>query len=181
MKLIGGYVLAAGLAAAVLSPLSGCGREAGVANWDAVPQTGGMGDVTLYRDIGFSDLPIPEGYELLERESHSFQGSLSRSGVFHYQGTVEWGEAMEFFRTRLPEAGWSPVSSGRGPDFRELRFRKGQEQLIVVVRQIRGGSRTELQLDNPDRSDLLLKGRLPRPSAGGERRAAGASAWTVSP
>ena len=107
---------------------------------------------------------------LLERESHSFQGSMSRSGAFHYQGGVELGDAAAFFRNRLPESGWTLTSSDRGADVQELRFRKGQELLIVAVRRTRAGSsRAELQLDNADRSDLLLKGRLPGPPAAGKR------------
>jgi hypothetical protein len=161
MKLVRNASLAASVLAASLSTLPGCGQETD-GRWSDAPPDAGTGQPSLYRDVGFSDLPIPDEYELLDAESYSFQGSLSRSGVFHYHGRLEWREALEFFRRQLPQAGWIQVAVERGFDFRDLRFRKGQEQLIVVVRQLRGGSRAELQLDNIGQNDLILKGKLPK-------------------
>ncbi|MDR1533508.1 MAG: hypothetical protein LBU64_00180 [Planctomycetota bacterium] len=149
--------------AAALAALAGCGREAAGYNWSPAPDDPGGESAALYRDASFPDLPVPEAYRLIEGESHSFQGRRSRSGVFHYRGRLDWLDAADFFRRRLPEAGWNQVSIERGGDFRELRFRKGGEQLILVIRRLRDGSRAELQLDDVERNDLLLRGRLPKP------------------
>ena len=148
----------------MLAMAAGCNREeeAPPLRWESAPEIPGGGNVTLYRDIGFDDIPVPDAYELLDSESHSFQGVLSRSGVFHYQGQVELPDALEFFRDRLPQVGWRQIASERGAYFRVLNFRKGGEQLLVTIRRIRNGSRAELQLDNVDRNDLLLKGKLPK-------------------
>ena len=136
--------------------LAGCPQEG---QGPAYP-AGEQGDVTLYRDIQFEDIPGPPEYVLLVNESHSFQGAVFRTATLHYQGELEWTRAIEFYRSQLPMTGWTYESIERGFDFRILRFRKGPEQLIVVVRQIRNGSRAEIQLDNVERNDLLLKGKL---------------------
>ncbi|MCC8191318.1 MAG: hypothetical protein LIP77_11920 [Planctomycetes bacterium] len=146
------WVLAAALSL-LLAP--GCNEE-------VVPDTAMTpGDVTLYRDVEFDDIPVPAGYSLNPHTSYSFQGSMFRSGVFHYFGPVEWGAALDFYRTRLPENGWALENTERGFDFRVFHFVKGQEKLIVVVRQTRDGSRAELQLDDIGKNDLLLRGKLP--------------------
>ncbi|MDR2390982.1 MAG: hypothetical protein LBE84_04805 [Planctomycetota bacterium] len=154
---------AIGFLPVVLAAAAGCGREKDSPHrWESAPGVPASGNITLYRDVGFDDIPIPGAYELLASESHSFQGFLSRSGVFSYQGRVELRDALEFFRTELPQAGWHQIANERGTDFRILRFRKGGEQLIATLRAVRNGSRAELQLDNVDRNDLLLKGKLPK-------------------
>lgn len=158
MKMAVAYRAGAAALAVCLAFAAGCQEREG---------TGGMagqrGDVTVYRNIQFEDIPVPAGYRLLYPASHSFQGAMSRSGVFHYEGMVEWTAAIDFFRTELTRAGWELGKTERGFAFRILHFRKGQEVLIVTVRQIRNGSRAELQLDNIERNDLLLRGKLETP------------------
>lgn len=122
-----------------------------------------QGDVNLYRDVQFDDIPVPPEYWLLPRETHSFQGASFRSGFFVYDGQLEWTVALDFYREQLPGFGWEQESVERGFDFRILRCRKGPESLIVTIRQIRNGSRVEIQLDNVERNDLLLKGKLGPP------------------
>ena len=153
------------LAAAILlsaGAVSGCIQEERN-EWVSVGPESAQGDVTLYRDVEFADIPVPEEYVLLPLESYSFQGSLFRNGMIKYQGPLEWTEAIRFYHTQLPAAGWMLQKTDKGFDFRVLYFQKGQEKLIVVVRQVRNGSRAELQLDNVDKNDLLLKGKLRDP------------------
>ncbi|MDR0362395.1 MAG: hypothetical protein LBJ46_06910 [Planctomycetota bacterium] len=120
-----------------------------------------QGDVTLYRDLQFEDIPVPAQYVIIGDRSHSFQGSRFRTGVFHYDGPVDWREAVVFYRTQMPLSSWESVATESGPDFRLMRFRKGPEQLIAVVRDLGNGwSRAELQLDNVAKNDLLLRGEL---------------------
>lgn len=118
------------------------------------------GDVTLYRDMQFDDIAVPAEYMLIRNKSHSFQGSLFRSGVFHYEGPLDWSDAIAFYRKQMPTGGWTMEGFNRNYGFVEIRYRKGPEQLIVVVRQEMWGSRTEIQLDNIEKNDLLLKGKL---------------------
>lgn len=137
----------------------GCQPTEQYATDAGVPQ----GDVNLYRDIQFDDIPVPAEYWLLPRESHSFRGASFRSGFFVYDGQLEWTKALDFYRQQLPAFGWEEESVERGFDFRILRRRKGPESLIVTIRQIRNGSRVEILLDNVERNDLLLKGKLAPP------------------
>lgn len=152
----------ASLSALVLACSLGC-EPTPPDDWIAVGPESAQGDVTLYRDVQFLDIPVPEEYVLLRRESYSFQGRLFRNGHLKYQGPVEWTAALDFYRRELPAAGWRFVKMDKGFDLRVLYFEKGQERLIVVVKQIRNGSRSELQLENVDKNDLLLKGRLNDP------------------
>ena len=154
------FLLTGGLA--VLALLSGCQlNEQRGEDWVPVSAGIGPGDVNLYRDVAFQDIPLPQEYIILTQHSYSFQSSQFRNAVIHAQGPLEWTQALSYFRTYLPQTGWRLEKTESGFDFRIYRFRKDQEQLIVTVRQIRGGSRAELQLDNLERSDLLLRGKLP--------------------
>lgn len=151
--------VAATLAAVLLCP--GCTEEETAPNWTTAEPVAHVGDVTLARDVQFPDLPMPQQYVLNVNASYSFQGSQSRSGSFLYFGPLEWTEALDFFRAQMPVVGWTLVKSERGFDFRVLHFVKGDEKAILIVRQIQGGSSTEVQLDNIANNDLLLKGKLP--------------------
>ncbi|MCD8350820.1 MAG: hypothetical protein LUC93_09450 [Planctomycetaceae bacterium] len=151
------------LAATALSLACAAGCNEYQNEWVTVGPESVQGDVSLYRDVQFADIPVPAEYTLLERESYSFQGALFRSGLLQYQGPLEWTQALDFYRQEFPNAGWALEKTDRGMDYRVLYFAKGQEKLIVVVRQIRNGSRAELQLDNVDKNDLLLKGKLHDP------------------
>lgn len=118
------------------------------------------GEVTTYRDLQFDDMPVPIEYVMLRDKSHSFQGSRFRSGVFHYEGRLDGSDAVAFYRNEMPAHGWALQTFDRDMNFVEMRFRKGPEQVILVVRYAPWGSRAELQLDNIEQNDLLLRGEL---------------------
>ncbi len=161
-----GIFLKTGIFAALLlaTVFAGCdGSRYDNSEWLTVAPESRQGDVSVYRDIQFADIPVPAEYALLPRESSSFQGSLFRNAFLVYQGMLDWSLALDFYRTQLPQAGWLLSKTDRGYNFRVLYFGKSQEQLIVVVRQIPNGSRAEIQLDNIDKNDLLLKGKLIKP------------------
>ncbi len=145
-------------AAAALSAASGCGAQSN----GEVPFYPGErpGEVTMYRDLQFEDIPVPAEYVLIRDRSHTFQGSRFRSGVLYYEGPLDASDAIAFFRRETPASGWSLENFNRDYNFVEMRFRKGPEQLIVVVRYLPYGSRAEMQLDNIEQNDLLLKGKL---------------------
>ena len=149
-----------GVLSAVLLLAPGCSLYETQNHWVSVSPGDNQGDVSLYRDVAFDDIPVPIEYSLLPQQSYSFQGASSRNGVFFYEGPLEWTRALEFYRIQMTQAGWSLEELERGFTFRILRFRKGPEQLLVTVRQMRNGSRAELQLDNIEQNDLLLKGRM---------------------
>lgn len=148
----------AGCALAALLPfLPGCEVPE---EWEVVAPGQGVGNVSVYRNVVFADIPIPPAYSLLTRESFSFQGSQFRTAVFRCEGALEWTRALTFFREEMPKAGWKQTRTDRGFTFRTLYFEKGPEQVIITVRQMRNGSAAEIQLDNTAQNDLLLKGRL---------------------
>ncbi len=144
---------------AVLTFVYGCqdtGRD------DTVPFFPGErpGEVTVYRDIQFDDIPVPVEYSLVRSKSHSYQGSRFRTGSFYYEGRLDAAYAIDFYLHELPKSGWALEKNVRKGNYTEMRFRKGPEQLIVVVHYGSWGSLTEIQLDNIEQNDLLLKGKL---------------------
>lgn len=143
--------------------LTGCQDQQQDDGWTTVDASNLQGNVALYRDIRFQDIPIPNEYTLLSNESFSFQSSLFRNGIIKYEGPLGWTDALYFFREEMPKAGWQLQKTESGYNSRALYFLKGPETLIVVVRQIKNGSRAELQLDNSAKNDLLLKGKLQEP------------------
>lgn len=175
----GGKVMKAGvrfgaLGIGLLLAAAGCGgggtwQEAPPPDWAAVgPGPGGnagaapvrQGEVSLYRDVQFQDIPVPPGYVLVPEESHTFQGSLFRTGTLVYEGGVDWLDALMFYEQAFPAAGWALSKDERGGFGRVFYFDKGQERLIAAVIQTAFGSRAELQLMNREKNDLLLKGKL---------------------
>lgn len=148
-------------AALALACAAGCNEPQN--EWLTVGPESRQGDVSVYRDVQFADIPVPAEYTLLDRESYSFQGQLFRNGIIKYQGPLEWTLALAFYRNEMAAAGWNLEKTERGSDYRVFYFGKGQEKLIVMVKQVRNGSRAELQLDNVDKNDLLLKGKLHDP------------------
>lgn len=158
MALFGrGFVAA--LALTALLAFAGCADTGG--GYVATGPVAGRGDVNLERDVQFADIPGPQEYRLVPQDSYTFQGSTFRTGMLVYEGPVEWSAALDFYRAQMPRFGWTPEQVERGFSVRVLPFTKGQERAIVTVRQIRNGSRAEIQLDNIANNDLLLKGRLP--------------------
>jgi hypothetical protein len=146
--------------AVAAAAMGGCLSTNYAPQWTPVEQTAPGGDVTLYRDVSFSDIPIPAEFALIDDESYSFQGAKFRTGVFRYAGSVDWSEALDYFRTAIPANGWILEKTDRGIADRAFTFSKGPERLIIVVRQVRNGTQLELQLDNIAQNDLLLKGKL---------------------
>ncbi len=143
--------------------LFSAGCEQPPPEWVTVGPGSRQGDVSLYRDVQFADIPIPAEYDLRRDLSYSFQGAVFRNAVLVYEGYLDWSAALEFYRRELPNHGWNLSKTERGHDFRVLYFDKGEEKLIAIVKQTRGGSQVEIQLDNVDKNDLLLKGRLNNP------------------
>lgn len=158
-----GTMLRTAVATLALACAAGCDGQDNRNDWITVGPESRQGDVSLFRDVQFADIPVPAEYAILPRESYSFQGSLFRQAQLKYEGPIGSSEAIYFYETHLPQAGWQFVKTERGYDLRVLYFTKGQEQLIVVVRSVRNGSRAEIQLDNVDKNDLLLKGKLNEP------------------
>lgn len=151
--------IAAAAVAAALGVAGGCASQQ---RSNEVPFYPGErpGEVTMYRDLQFEDIPVPVEYTMLRDRSHSFQGSRFRTAVLIYEGPLDSGMALSFYRDEMPKSGWALDSFHRDYNFVDMRYRKGPEQLIVVVRSTVFGSRTEMQLDNIEKNDLLLKGRL---------------------
>lgn len=117
-------------------------------------------DITLYRDVQFEDIPIPVGYQMRLDKSYSFQSSRFRTGVYMYEGNVAWQDVIDYYTNEMPRYGWSFAGTDRGYDFRVLTFRKGPEQAILTIRRFNVGSGLELQIDNVEDNDLLLKGKI---------------------
>ncbi len=115
------------VAALAFAVAAGCAAQ-GPGEWLTVGPESRQGDVSVFRDIQFADIPVPEEYVLLPRESSSFQGSLFRNAFLVYQGFLEWTQALDFYREQLPRAGWQLNRTDRGYDFRVLYFDKDQEK-----------------------------------------------------
>lgn len=158
-----GHIARKALAGLALLCAAGCLQEDSTNEWVMVDPSRQMGDVTMYRDIQFADIPVPAGYALIPQDSYSFQSALFRNGILKYHGPVDSTYAVNYYRRHLPARGWRQDNTEKGYNVRVLYFSKGQERLIVIVRDLDGGSRTELQLDNIDKNDLLLKGKLTDP------------------
>lgn len=120
-----------------------------------------QGDVTVYQDIQFEDIPVPESFVLQRDRSHSFQGSRFRNGMFYYAGPMDMVDTHRFYQQEMVRSGWTPTGGERGVDYNLLRFNKGKDRAIVVVRAYPRGSRVDIQIDDVTRGDLLAN---PKPA-----------------
>jgi hypothetical protein len=80
--------------------------------------------------LKFSDLPIPNGFELLEKESYSFENAGVRVAVLRYKGKANIDQIINFYKEQLPMYGWT-ISNIIEYGERLLNLEKGNELCVI--------------------------------------------------
>ncbi len=86
------------------------------------------------------DIPIPTGFELVDRDSEDRSTGVSRLYLRHlYTGKADKYAVRRFYREQMPLARWTMVSAGNVRGVCTLRFEKGSESCEVEIRDVRQG------------------------------------------
>lgn len=109
----------------------------------------------------FSDIPVPVGFELQQRNVESFgtQVGSFRIGHLIYHGEVAPAEAAGYLATRLPEHGWKEASREDSPTGTiRMTFRKGPQtaELSIAREEGESGYRQQSKTNSTFFTKLLI-------------------------
>lgn len=142
-----GYPILAAAFIAVLLFLSGCASSS-----KPEPQP-----VTPVRGPG--DIPIPAGFQKVEKNSVLITIGGFEAGLVVYQGEREPAWVVDFYRETLPLDGWTLVASFISNDS-ILVFTKEHQACVIRVSGSDSSSRLELRIGSAE----LPSGRPPQSS-----------------
>lgn len=112
------------------------------------------GDVSVKRDIQFSDIPVPIGFILRRDSTFSFQGTSFRFGRYTYEGAWTLRKTTEFYKEQMPGSGWRLLESNHAFDIRAseesdtLVYAKGRERVRLYILSTPEGITVQIRLYN---------------------------------
>ena len=101
------------------------GRTLDDAGFPVVLETGG--------DLQFNDIPIPQGFALLVKESYSHEAQTFRIAHLRYIGKVSMEDSLAFFKEQMPVSNWKMNSVMGFGDSKTIDFEKEAEKCSVTV------------------------------------------------
>ncbi len=116
--------LCSAAAALVLSLMPGCaGAQRGDRSVALVPS----------REPFVADVPLPEGFRLVERSCEDWSSASIRYVRHRYRGRADKAAVHRFYRKQMPLVRWTPVSGGNVHGRRTLRFERRAESCTVTI------------------------------------------------
>jgi hypothetical protein len=79
------------------------------------------------------DIPLPEGFRLIDRSSEDWASANLRYLRHSYGGRADKHVVREFYRTQMPLVRWSQVSDNNVRGRYTMRFVKGAESCMVTI------------------------------------------------
>ncbi len=133
------------LASAVLCLLGTAATGCNMPLRGAERATGSTPTISAVRHPALEDFPMPSGFMLVDDHSQSVQTGNMRIIQYEFVGNASRDVVTEFFREKLPTAGWTYLGERfeRGP--RLLRFKSDKEECSLRIE--RDGHRTILNID----------------------------------
>ncbi|MBU1006516.1 MAG: hypothetical protein KKH08_02840 [Candidatus Omnitrophica bacterium] len=141
---------------AVVSLMSGCSTLSGSGSYSGQ-------DVSL--DVSallrFSDVPIPAGFKILDKESFAFQNDATRVALLKYVGSKSPDLVVSFYKDQMTMYNWSAINIIEY-ERRMLNYEKDTESCIITIEPKGGGSivtiaispkSRPMKLDKLDKSD----------------------------
>ena len=84
--------------------------------------------------LRFSDVPTPEGFNILPQESFILEGEGTRAGLLKYTGEAELEDVVYFYKNRMSAYNWDLLNVVEYGD-RMLNFERGNESCIITLKQ----------------------------------------------
>ena len=85
----------------------------------------------------YQDLPVPEGFTLVERDTWSYLSQSVRVAQYHYYSGAEAPKAFAFMTTKVQELGWTVTEGPPLLGWQSASFRRERDRLLAKMRQLR--------------------------------------------
>lgn len=79
------------------------------------------------------DIPVPRGFELLDRSSEDWCSGAIRYVRHCYAGRADKYAVRKFYRRQMPLVRWSAVADGQLHGRYTMQFRRGNESCTIVI------------------------------------------------
>lgn len=79
------------------------------------------------------DIPVPEGFTLVEQSSEDWAMASLRYLRHRYAGQADKAALRDFYRVQMPLVRWSPTSDGGVHGRYTMRFTRGNETCTVEI------------------------------------------------
>jgi hypothetical protein len=95
----------------------------------------------------FPDIPVPERFDIVPRESFSATSSAYRIAHLKYLGRMSVYEVVDFYRKQMPMLGWS-LEHVMGMDTKTMDFSKedGKVRCRILIIAV-GKSKSQVLID----------------------------------
>jgi hypothetical protein len=124
--------LVAALCVLTVSLFSGC--KDGKLTFDTTQKSGGMERLSP-RGVAFlEEVPVPDGFKLVESHSMDHESAGQRMARHEYQGKGDPFAVRNFYRQQMPQMGWERVSDESFKGVITMRFEKKREVCTVQIR-----------------------------------------------
>jgi hypothetical protein len=91
-------------------------------------------------------VPVPTGFELVDKMTEDYQSGGQRTARHLYQGTGDPHAIREFYREQMPAAGWNLVSDQSVKGTINLRFERRSEAANVQIEPSGWFNRARIQI-----------------------------------
>jgi len=82
--------------------------------------------------LKFTDLPVPIGFNMLAKDSYSFESSGMRVGLLRYKGKATLEQIVNFYKEQMPMYSWNLLNITEYGDC-IMNFEREQESCIINV------------------------------------------------
>ncbi len=94
--------------------------------------------------LPFSDLPVPDGFELQRDRSWAYNREDFRLTSYLYVGKARVSDVGVFFRDQMPISNWKLSSERLDFGVKVLKFHKGKEACSIEI--VRKGRKTYVRI-----------------------------------
>jgi hypothetical protein len=108
--------------------------------------------------LKFSDLPAPNGFKMLAKDSYSFESSGMRVGLLRYQGKASLDQVVNFYKEQLPMYNWTLLNITEYGDC-IMNFEREAESCIIGI--VPKGDKVTISIAFGPKAPLLPKKAKP--------------------
>lgn len=84
-------------------------------------------------NLQFNDIPVPQGFALLMKESYSHEAQSFRIAHLRYVGKVSMDDTLAFLKEQMPISNWKLVAVMGFGDSKTIDFEKESEKCSLTV------------------------------------------------
>ena len=89
--------------------------------------------LAINTNLQFNDIPVPQGFALLVKESYSHEANSFRIAHLRYEGKASMEDSLAFFKEQMPISNWKMISVMGFGDSKTVDFEKGSEKCSLTV------------------------------------------------